>query len=106
MCDAAGHAVAGSTRIASEPAKSTTATTTRKPPRTSAHFLGLLLGHGAEGRPGCHQSPAAPKQVGAVVRGRRLIAESVGERHLGNLGRNVSALCGPIAEARPKSVRR
>ena len=40
MCDAAWpYALAGCTRIASEPAKSTTATTTRKPPRTSAHPL-------------------------------------------------------------------
>src|SRR5262245_20456150 len=51
-----------------------TSTTTRKPPRTSAHPLRLLLGPVAEGRPRCHQSPAALEQVGSIVGGDRLIA--------------------------------
>jgi len=93
-------------RITYGPVNATTATTTRKPPRTSAHPLRLLFGHGAEGRPGCHQSPAALEQVGAVIGGDRLVAHGVRQRHFGNLGREVGALSRPIAEARPKSVRR
>jgi len=49
------------------------------------------------GAPGCHQTPATLEKVGAVARGRRLVAESVRERHLGNLGRE-GALSRPIAE--------
>src|SRR5262245_25276077 len=100
MCDAVGLALAGSARITSEPAKSTTATTMCKPPRTAAHPLRLRLERGAGGRPGCHQSPTAVEQVGAVVGGDRLVAHGMCQRHFGNLGRKFNALCCPVPEAR------
>src|SRR5262245_28424720 len=47
--------------------------------------VAFLFGRGAEGRPRCHESPAAVEQVGAVVGGDRLVVDSMRERHLGNL---------------------
>jgi len=67
--------------------------------------LRFLIGRGAEGRPGRHQAPAAIEQVRTVVRCDRLVAEGVGQSHLGDLGWDARALSRPIAEARPKSVR-
>src|SRR5262245_39698011 len=84
--------------------KSSTSTNARKSPRTSAHPLRLLFGHGAEGRPRCHQSPAALKQVGAIVGGDGSVAHGVRQRHLRYFGRKIRALSRPIAKARPKSV--
>jgi hypothetical protein len=93
-------ALAGLARITYGPQNSTTATTTRKPPRTSARPIGPLFGHRAEGRPGCHQSPAALEKVGAVIGGDHLVAHGVRQRHFGNLGREVRALSHPVAETR------
>ena len=66
MCDAAWpYAVAGSARIASEPAKSDYShDQAQAAAYISASFAPSARGCGAEGRPGCHQTPAAIEQVG------------------------------------------
>src|ERR1700736_5568548 len=59
----------------------------------------------AEPRPRIHDLASLLEQIAAAVRGLDLVADRVRQRHLGDLVREVRALCGPIAEARPEPVR-
>ena len=57
-------------------------------------------------RPAFGQVPTLLEQIAAPVGGLDLVADSMGQRHLGNFERETGALGSPIAQARPETMHR
>src|SRR5260370_35743873 len=70
------------------------------------HHLGPNYRRAAERAPGVHHLAAPLEQVAPRVCLLRRIANPVGERHLGDLAREVRPRAAPVAERRAEAVHR